>query len=123
MPARVLADVVVVVHLLWVLFLIFGGWWGRTYRPVMLVHVTGLAFAVISQLGGWYCPLTYLESWLRSLQEPAAAYPGSFIAHYAERFVYLEISPSAVFVLTIVLILVQAWLYCKAFRRQAAAGG
>ncbi len=120
MLARIIADIVVVVHLFWILFLIAGPYWGRKHRPVRVLHVAGLAFAVISQLAGWYCPLTYLEVWLRQRQHPAQAYPGSFLAHYAERLVYVELPPAVIFLATVALVLVQAWFYRKTFSRNGA---
>jgi hypothetical protein len=113
----IFADVVVLAHLLWILFLIGGACWGRTNGMVMLVHVAGLGFAVASQIFGWYCPLTYLEVWLREKQGTARAYPPSFIAHYAEKLVYVDVSPRIIFVSTVILIIVNVWIYTRAFRK------
>lgn len=113
----VLADITVIIHLLWVLFLIGGAYWGRMHRPIMVAHLLGLGFSVILQLFGWYCPLTHLEFWLRQRHDHALAYPGSFIAHYAEKLVYLEVSPMLILVLTGLLVLVNGWVYGKTLRR------
>lgn len=107
----------VLVHLLWILFLIGGAYWGRKNGVVMLVQGAGFVFAVASQIFGWYCPLTYFEVWLREKQGTAQVYPGSFIAHYAEQLVYVEVSPAIIFVSTIVLIIVNVWIYKMAFRK------
>ncbi|HYA86351.1 MAG TPA: DUF2784 domain-containing protein [Nitrospirota bacterium] len=114
---RVLADIVVLAHLLWILFLIGAAYLGRKNRVVMMVQGAGLVFAIASQTFGWYCPLTYLEVWLREKQSTACAYPGSFIAHYAEQLVYLDISPTLIFILTVVLIIANVWIYTIAFRK------
>jgi hypothetical protein len=114
---RVLADITVIVHLSWILFLIGGSFWGRRRRPVMAVHVLGLGFSVVLQIFGWYCPLTHLEVWLRRMHDPALAYPGSFIAHYAEKLVYLAIPPQLIFVITIMLVIIHGWIYGKTLRR------
>jgi uncharacterized protein DUF2784 len=114
---RVLADIIILVHLLWILFLIGGAYWGRKNGVVILVQGAGLVFAFTSQILGWYCPLTHLEVWLREKQGTAQAYPGSFIAHYAERLVYVDISPAIIFVSTIVLIIVNVWIYTMAFKK------
>ena len=114
---RFLADTTVLLHLLWVLFLIGGSYWGRRHRPVMFVHAAGLAFSVILQFAGWYCPLTHLELWLRQRHDPALAYPGSFIVHYTEKLVYLEVPPALVLSLTVLLVVVNGWVYGKALRR------
>lgn len=115
---RVLADIAVFIHFLWVIFLIFGAIAGVRYRLVKLIHIAGLAFAFVIQIFGWYCPLTHLEVWLRLRHDPSLAYKGSFIAHYIEKLVYLDISPSTLIILTIFLAAFNVWIY----RRMSAAG-
>ncbi len=118
MTYRVLADIVVVVHLLWILFLVAGAYWGVRYRPVMMIHGAGLVFAMVSMVFGWYCPLTHLEFWLMEKARPSLTYHGSFIAYYAKKLVYIDVPAFIIFVLTLVLIAVNGWLYWKAFRKK-----
>lgn len=113
MVYRVLTDITLIIHLGWILFLIAGAYWGRKSLPVMAVHCLGLAFSIVMQVFGWYCPLTHLEFWLRERHEPGIAYPGSFITHYAERLMYLTIPSWLVFAVTIALVLVNGMLYRK----------
>jgi hypothetical protein len=40
-------------------------------------------------------------------------YKGSFIIHYMEKIVYLELTPGIIFVLTLILISVSAFVYTK----------
>ena len=118
MTYRVLADIIVVVHLLWILFLVAGGYWGVKRRLVMMIHGAGLVFAMVSQVFGWYCPLTHLEAWLMEKARPSTAYHEPFIAHYAKKLVYIDVPAFAIFVLTLVLIAVNGWLYWRAFRKK-----
>ena len=111
---RILADIVVVVHLLWVLFLITGAYWGRKHRAVRIMHGSGMVFAVVINLFGWYCPLTHLEAWLMT-RHGSPSYPGSFIGHYAYRLVYLDVPPSVITFLTILLAIATAWIYWSSF--------
>jgi hypothetical protein len=87
MVYKVLADIVVFVHFLWILFLIFGVFWGIRNRKVKVIHIFALAFAIIIQVFNWYCPLTHLEVWLRAKHDPSMSYAGSFITHYIEKIV------------------------------------
>jgi Protein of Unknown function (DUF2784) len=112
-PYRALADGVVCLHLLWIVFLFIGGLWGRRLKAVRIFHVSGLAFALVIQIFDWYCPLTHLEVWLRSNDQPQLGYGGSFIIHYVEKLVYLQVSPDVVLFCTIVLIAVNAWWYLR----------
>jgi hypothetical protein len=108
---RLAADGVVLVHFLWIVFLIIGAFIGKKYRTVKIFHITGLCFAVIMQIFGWYCPLTYLEIWLRQKHDPSLSYSGSFIIHYIEKIVYIELSPWIIFILTLILVSISAYLY------------
>ncbi len=107
----ILADGVVFIHFLWILFLITGSLWGRKNRAVRYLHISGLFFALIIQLLDWYCPLTLLEVWLRSLRNPALSSGGSFIITYLERLIYISIPPSVVQVLTVLLCAFHGWMY------------
>jgi len=109
----VLIGITLIIHLGWILFLIAGAYWGRRSLPVMAAHSIGLAFSIVMQVFGWYCPLTHLEFWLRERHDPAIAYPGSFIAYYAERLIYLNIPSWLIFAITIVLVLVNGLIYRK----------
>ncbi len=107
------ADIVVLTHFLWIIFLIFGAFWGRRHRLVKTFHLFGMGFAVIIQIFGWYCPLTHLEIWLRRMHNPEIIYSGSFIIHYIEKLIYINISAHVIFILTIVLAIITAWIYLK----------
>ena len=108
---KILADIVVLIHFLWIVFLFFGAFWGIKNKVAKIFHLSGLAFAFVIQIFDWYCPLTHLETWLRSKHSPSLTYAGSFIIHYVEKIVYIEISRFVVLVFTILLCGLNAWLY------------
>jgi hypothetical protein len=110
---KLLADAVVLVHLIWIVFLFVGSIWGRKYRAVKIIHLGGLSFAIISEMFGWICPITHLEVWLRSKHDPALTYTGSFIAHYVEELIYIDVSSTVVFVCTVILVVFNLWMYFK----------
>ena len=114
---KVLADITVMIHFIWVLFLIFGVVLGMRYRSVRIFHLAGLAFALVLNAFGWLCPLTHLEYWLRLKHDRAAAYAGSFIIHYLERVIYVALTREALLVLTIALCAVTGLLYMRAMRK------
>lgn len=123
MTYGILADIAVVVHFLWIVFLIAGAFWGRTHPAIRNVHFAGMGFAFLSQVYGWYCPLTHLEVWLRAHQNQAIAYPGSFIAYYTEKLVYVTVPPAAIFVLTLVLIGFNIFVYAGTGKKAAVQRG
>ena len=110
---KVAADFIVLIHFLWIVFLIFGAFTGKKYLPAKIFHIAGLGFAVIIQIFGWYCPLTYLEIWLRQRHDPLLTYSGSFIVYYMEKLIYIELTPVIIFVLTLVLISISAYIYSE----------
>lgn len=111
MPYKIAADLIVFIHFLWILFLIFGFFIGRKYKTFKFIHITGLFFALIIQIFGWYCPLTYIEVWLRKKHNPALSYSGSFIIYYVEKIVYIELSRWIIFILTAILVLISLYFY------------
>ncbi len=104
------ADMVVVLHLLWIVFLILGALPGRRWAWVKWVHLASLAYSIALQAFGWICPLTYLEVWLRTLSG-AQPYEGTFIRHYAEQIVYAEIPRAALLIGTLVIVAFSSWMY------------
>jgi hypothetical protein len=104
------ADAVVLLHLLWIVFLILGALPGRHWTWVKWLHLTSLAFSIALQVFRWICPLTYLEVWLRTLGG-AQPYEGTFIRHYVEQIVYAEIPRVALLTGTLVIVAFSIWMY------------
>ena len=87
MPYRVLADVVVLFHLLFVAFAVAGGLLAFRHPRVVWLHLPALAWAAFVEFTGRICPLTPLENHLRSAGG-AAGYSGGFIEHYLLPLLY-----------------------------------
>ena len=110
---KVLADIVVLIHFIWILFLFLGAFWGVKNRAVKIFHIIGLLFAFFIQIFDWTCPLTHLEVWLRSQHHPNLTYAGSFIIHYIEKLVYIELSRPLILIFTIFLCGFNVGFYLK----------
>jgi hypothetical protein len=89
-----LADITVVVHFLWILFLIFGFVFALKGSRIAYVHLGGLAFALVLNAMGWHCPLTYLENYSRSVHDASSVYSASFVERSLEKVVYPDIPES-----------------------------
>lgn len=124
MPYRLLADLVLVLHLGFILFVVLGGLLVRWRRWVALAHLPCAAYGAAIEIGGWICPLTPLENRLRVLGgEPG--YAGGFIEHYLVPLVYPEpLTATAQLLLAILVVAVNAGIYLWALRRplRRAAG-
>ena len=82
-----LADLVVSLHLLFIVFVVAGGLLVLRVPSLAWVHVPCLLWGVFVFLSGSICPLTPLEVELR-LAAGHASYTGTFVAHYIEPIVY-----------------------------------
>jgi hypothetical protein len=87
MPYRLLADLVLILHAGFVVFVMFGALLALRWPRLAWVHVpVALWGAGIEFLGG-ICPLTPLENhWRRLAGE--LGYPGGFIEHYVVSALY-----------------------------------
>lgn len=88
-----LADGVLGLHLLFLVWVVFGAFVAR-HRPVLRwLHISCLVWGMLVELTLWPCPLTLLENWLewRAGIDP---YHGGFILHYLDKLVYPDISPA-----------------------------
>lgn len=84
---RLLADFVVVVHFMFVVFVVAGGLLVLRWPRVAWAHVPAAAWGVLIEFAGWTCPLTPLEFALR-LRGGQAGYEGGFIEHYVLPILY-----------------------------------
>ena len=87
MIARLLADVVLVVHFLFIVFVVAGGFLALRWPRVAWVQAPCAVWGILIELRGWICPLTPLENALRR-RGGAAGYEGGFIEHYLLGVVY-----------------------------------
>ena len=81
MAYRLLADVVVVLHLGFVLFVLGGGVLVWRWPRVAWLHLPAVVWGVGIEWVGAVCPLTPWENWLRR-QSGVAVYHGDFVERY-----------------------------------------
>ena len=87
MPYSLLADLVVVIHFLFILFVIFGGLFVIRKKNWAWLHIPAALWGAIVEFTGWICPLTPVENWLR-LQGGGPAYTSGFIERYVVSIIY-----------------------------------
>ena len=81
MMYRILADLVVGVHALFVAFVVIGGLLALRWPWVAALHLPAAVWGALIEFRGWICPLTPLEKSLRAAAGEAG-YRGGFIEHY-----------------------------------------
>ncbi|HEY6087481.1 MAG TPA: DUF2784 domain-containing protein [Burkholderiaceae bacterium] len=106
-PYQLLADLVLALHLLVVVFVVVGlvlvlagnllGWHWVNALWFRLAHLLAIGIVVAESWLGIVCPLTSLEAWLRK-QARTSSYEGGFVEHWFQRLLFYD-APSWVFTL------------------------
>lgn len=84
-----LADLVLIVHLAFVVFVLCGGLLVLRWQWIAWVHLPAVVWGAVVEFTGWICPLTPLENWLRE-QGGEPSYNSDFLARYLLPVLYPE---------------------------------
>ena len=84
---RLLADLVVLCHVLFVAFVVLGGFLAWRWRWVAWAHVPAALWGVMIEYAGRICPLTPLENHFRA-RAGLEGYRGGFVEHYVIPLLY-----------------------------------
>jgi Protein of Unknown function (DUF2784) len=84
---RLGADLIVLLHLGFVLFVLLGGLLLVKWPRLVWLHLPAAAWGAWVEFSGWICPLTPLENWLRA-KAGEATYAGDFIGRYLSSILY-----------------------------------
>ena len=87
MAYRALADLVLVLHLAFIVFVVLGGLLALRWRLAPVIHLPAAFWGAFVEVSGRICPLTPLENSLRRAAGEAG-YPGGFIEHYLLATIY-----------------------------------
>ena len=122
MTYRLLANAVVLVHALFIVFIVAGGLLVFRWPRVVWVHVPLAIWGVLVEWMGWVCPLTPLENRFRRMAGQAG-YGQGFIEHYIIPVVYPEgLTRTVQWVLGAAVLLLNAGIYLKLWRRRGRRG-
>lgn len=112
-----LADLTLLVHALFVLFVVFGGVAVLRWRWLARFHLPAAVWGVLIELGGWVCPLTYLENHFRRLGGESG-YRGTFIEQYLEPVLYpLGLTQRSQIIFGLAAFLINLAIYVQLWRR------
>lgn len=117
-----LADAVLVVHGLFIVWAGFGAVAVWRWPKLALLHLPALAWAVWIELSGGICPLTPLENSLRRTAGQTG-YSGGFIDHYVGGAIYPDgLTRETQWVIAGVLLTINAVLYGLMIARVRRSG-
>jgi hypothetical protein len=114
-----LADLVLIVHLAFVVFVLCGGLLVLRWRWIAWLHLPAIAWGAFVEFSGWICPLTPLENWLRA-QGGETAYRSDFIAQYLLPVLYPgDLTRDLQLLLGTVVVILNTAVYWWLWRMQA----
>ncbi len=123
MPPRLAADLVVILHAAFVVFVVSGGLLALRWPAAAWLHLPAAAWGAAIELTGWMCPLTPLENALR-LRAGDDTYAGDFIARYLLAALYPEgLTREVQFALGAAVLIINAAVYSIVVRRARAPIG
>lgn len=114
---RLLADLTVLVHLAFVIFVAVGGFLVLRWRRIAWVHVPCALWGACISFAGWICPLTPLEAHLRRAGGEAG-YAGGFVEHYVLPVLYPDsLTRPTQFAIGVFVVSVNALAYALVWKK------
>jgi hypothetical protein len=87
-----LADTVLIVHLLYIAWVIFGAIFTRGRPWLAAVHIATILWGIVAETTSAPCPLTLAENWCEA-RAGVAPYHGPFLLHYLDAILYPTCPP------------------------------
>lgn len=114
---RIAADGLVLFHLAFILFVLFGGLLALKWRHLIWLHLPAAAWGVSVEVFHLICPLTEWENRMR-LAAGQTGYGGGFIEHYVWPVIYpAGLTPAIQWGLGAVVLVVNVLVYLRVWRR------
>ncbi len=113
----VIADLIMILHFLFITFVVIGGFAVMRWSWIALLHLPAAVWGVLIELLNWTCPLTPLEAGYRQAAGQAG-YNGGFIEHYLMPLIYPSgLTRTVQFTLAAIVLGVNAYVYTIVIRR------
>ena len=118
---QLLTELTIIFHLLFILFVITGGFLANRKPWLITIHLCSVAWAIFAELSpGVVCPLTQLENYF-ALHAGISTYKQDFVSRYLVPVIYQENVPVNIQdVLVAAVILINVIAYTLLFKRRTA---
>jgi hypothetical protein len=116
---QIVVAFVVVVHFVFLCYLLVGGFVALRWRRTIWLHVPAALWGIAITTEHLDCPLTWLERWGRAKAGMAPLPPEGFIAHYIAGVLYPASWAGFVPVVVFALVAVSWVLYGRRLRINA----
>ena len=80
---RALAEAVLMVHLAFIVWVMFGAVVTRGRPWLAALHIASAVYGIVAELGPWPCPLTLAETYFEA-RGGLTPYQGPFLLHYSD---------------------------------------
>ena len=107
-----LATGVLLVHALFILWVVFGALLTRSRPLLRWLHIASLLWGIIAEVLPWPCPLTLLPS-CHSEPQAKNPYRGGFLHHYLDKLVYPDISANALTIAGVIVCVSNLAFYAR----------
>jgi len=110
------ATAVFLLHIGFILFVVFGSFLVLKWPRVMWIHLPAAVWGVLVEVAGWYCPLTRWENYfLRAAGR--AGYEGGFLNQYLMPLIYPPgLTRGMEIALGVLVLAINATVYVRVFR-------
>ena len=114
---EIAANLILIVHLIFILFVVFGALLFFASTKIIFIHIPAIIWGSYIELTNSICPLTYLENWL--LQKAnLTTYSEGFIQNYLVPIVYpTSLTKDLQIYLGIALIVINIVFYAFIFNK------
>lgn len=114
---QLLADLVLIVHLMFIVFVVGGGLLALRWPRIAWLHLPTVAWGTLIEFIGGTCPLTLLEKYFLR-HSGADPYHGDFISHYLWPLIYPSaLTPTIQDILGTFVIVLNAFIYALVLMR------
>jgi hypothetical protein len=109
-----LAAGILILHVLWILWVIFGAFLTRGRPRLTLFHLGSLGYGFLIEVLPFPCPLTLAEQWARR-RAGLSSYDEAFLTYYLERLIYPDIAMEALIWGAAAVCIINASIYIHRF--------
>lgn len=114
---RIIADITLMVHFLFIVYVLLGALLVLKWRKTIFIHLPVVLWGVLIEYIGWICPLTPLENYFR-MKAAGVTYSGGFIAQYLFNLIYMPgLTKEIQILLGSIVLIVNVFIYSVVYRK------
>jgi len=116
-----MADGVLIVHLAFIAWVIFGAFFTRGRPRLAWAHVITIIYGIIAETTTLVCPLTLAENWCEA-RAGVSPYHGPFLLHCLDTTVYPRVPVVLLVTVAVAVCVLNLGIYARRFLKHASLG-